>query len=119
MSNMTSALIAVALALAICAAAQDLQGVYYESFESGIPDYFTATRPDSLSISPWHYKEGAGSLQWDWHAGEELLISHGIGDVDRVGGYRCKAAFSVWLYMEEPVADAVVFEFREGQTVTG
>jgi len=93
--------------------------VYYESFESGIPDYFTATRPDSLSISPWHYKQGAGSLQWDWHAGEELLIRHAIGDVDRVGGYRCKAAFSVWLYVEEPLADALVFEFIEGQTVTG
>lgn len=119
MSNLTIALIAVMLPIVVCASAQELQGVYHESFESGIPDYFTATRPDSLSVSPWHYKEGTGSLQWDWHAGEELLIRHGIGDVERVGGYRCKAAFSVWLYMEEPLADALVFEFREGETVTG
>lgn len=119
MRQMTTLLIAVGTAVAVCAAAQDLQGAYCESFEDGIPDYFTATRPDSLSVSPWHYKQGAGSLRWDWAAGEELLIRHGIGDVDRIGGYRCKAAFSVWVYMEEPLADALVFEFREGQTVTG
>ena len=91
----------------------------YDSFEEGVPAYFTATRAQSLSISPWHSKQGSNSLRWDWSKGEELVIHHGIGDVARVGGYRCKASFAVWVYMERPVSDALVFEFRQGEKVTG
>ncbi len=91
----------------------------YESFEEGVPAHFTATRAESLSISPWHSKQGDHSLRWDWRGGEELVIHHGIGDVARRGGYNCRASFSVWVYMEEPIADALAFEFREGDEVTG
>ena len=34
------------------------QPTAYESFEDGVPAYFTATRAGSLSISPWHSKQG-------------------------------------------------------------
>jgi len=93
--------------------------VYYESFEDGVPAYFAATRPGSLSLSPWHGKEGKSSLRWDWSKGEELVIRHGIGDLTRTGGLSCVASFAVWLYMEKPVPDALAFEFREGEKVTG
>ncbi len=95
------------------------QQAEYESFEEGVPAHFAATRAGSLSISPWHSKQGKSSLRWDWSKGEELVIRHGIGDVGRRGGYRCKASFSVWVYMEQPAAGALVFEFREGEKTTG
>ena len=110
----TSACVALA-----CTMAWGQQDEYYESFEDGAPAYFKATRPESLSLSPWHSKHGKHSLRWDWSRGEELVIHHGIGDVSRVGGFRCRASFSVWVYMEEPISDALVLEFREGEKVTG
>lgn len=111
--------LAIVLALAVCATAFSQPATGYESFEEGVPDYFSATRADTISISPWHSKQGSQSLRWDWTAGEELLIRHGIGDVERVGGHRCTAGFSVWLYVEEPIAGTLVFEFIEGEQVTG
>ena len=97
------------------------QEAEYESFEDGVPPYFAATRVESLSLSPWHSKQGKNSLRWDWSAGEELVIHHGIGDVARLGGIgnSNRASFAVWVYMAEPVSDALVFEFREGKEVTG
>ncbi len=119
MSNISALLAALTLVLAACTVASAQQGDYYESFEDGIPDYFTATRPESLGVGPWHSKQGDNSLRWDWSQDEELVIRHGIGDVNRTGGYRCRACFGVWVYMEKPIADALVFEFREGEAVTG
>ncbi|NUQ65267.1 MAG: hypothetical protein HUU20_22600, partial [Pirellulales bacterium] len=109
-----------ALALPACTLAFG-QPSEYESFEEGVPPHFTATRPDSLTISPSHSKQGRRSLRWDWAGGEELVIRHGIGDPARRGGLSkaCRACFAVWLYMEQPLADALVFEFREGDKVTG
>ncbi|MBI3945459.1 MAG: hypothetical protein HY321_06045 [Armatimonadetes bacterium] len=92
---------------------------YCESFEEGVPAYFAAARAESLSASPRHSKQGEHSLRWDWSCGEALVIHRGIGDPARVGGYRCKAGFAVWAYMEAPVADALLFEFREGEKVVG
>ena len=109
----------VAFVLATRSRAWAEQGRYYESFEDGVPDTFTATRPDSLNVCPWHSKQGSHSLRWDWRRGEELVIRHGIGDVERTGGFGARSGFSVWLYMEEPISDALVFEFREGEDVTG
>ncbi len=119
MSEMSTMVVGFAFVLAACTIASAQQGEYYESFEDGIPAYFTATRPESLSISPWHSKQGSSSLRWDWAKGEELVVRHGLGDVARAGGYACRASFSVWLYMQEPISDALVFEFREGEEVTG
>ncbi len=110
----------VCILMAVCAmAAPGLPENYYESFTDGVPDYFEAAREESLSISPWHYKYGGYSLRWDWVAGEELIIRRGIGDPDRAGGFSSSPAFSVWLYMREPLSEALVFEFREGARVTG
>ncbi len=119
MSEMITMFMAFAFVLAACTRAWAQQGTYCESFEDGVPDTFTATRSASLSISPWHYKQGSNSLQWDWSRGEELVIRQGIGDIARTGGHRCRAGFSVWLYVEEPLSDTLVFEFREGEKVTG
>ena len=102
-----------------CSMAWGQQTPYYESFEDGVPAYFVPTRAESLSLSPWHSKEGKRSLRWEWSREEELVIHHGIGDVSRVGGLHCKASFAVWVYMEEPIADALLFEFREKEKVTG
>ena len=93
----------------------------YESFEEGVPDHFKATRSQSLTISQRHSKQGAHSLRWDWLRGEELVIRRGIGDLTRAGGLgqRNRPSFAVWVYAEEPMPDALVFEFREGEEVTG
>ncbi len=109
-----------ALVLSTCAVAGGQQADY-ESFEDGIPAHFAATRAASLSLSPWHSKQGKNSLRWDWSRGEELVIHHGIGDLSRRGGLgkHNKPSFAVWVYMEAPVAGALVFEFREGDKVTG
>jgi len=95
------------------------QQAMHESFENGVPTYFTAERAGSLSISPWHSKHGKSSLRWEWSGGEAMAIRHGIGDVSRAGGFLCRASFVVWVYVEKPISGAVVFEFREGETVTG
>jgi len=114
-------LVAFTFVLAACTMAWGQQGEYYESFEDGVPPYFTATRPESLRLSPWHSKQGSNSLRWDWAQSDELVIHHGIGDIARVGGLSSnnKASFAVWVYMEEPISYALVFEFREGDEVTG
>jgi len=91
----------------------------YESFENGVPACYTASRAASLSVNPWHSKHGKSSLRWQWSKGEALVIRHGIGDASRAGGFLCKASFVAWLYVEEPIPGAVVFEFREGKKVTG
>ena len=97
------------------------QSALYESFEEGVPDYVMATRSGSLTLSQRHSKHGKNSLRWDWSNGEELIIWHGIGDLDRVGGIgrAARPSFAVWVYVEEPVPDTLVFEFREGEKVTG
>ena len=97
------------------------QQAEYESFEEGVPAHFTATRAESLSVSSWHSKQGKNSLRWDWTKGEALVIRHGIGDISRKGGIGkgARASFAVWAYMEQPVSDALVFEFREGEKVIG
>jgi chondroitin-sulfate-ABC endolyase/exolyase len=110
----------LACVLPLCAAAWG-QDTGYESFEDGVPAYFIATRAESMSLSPWHAKQGKNSLRWDWRQGEEIVIRHGIGDVNRRGGLGkgARACFAVWVYMEQPQAGALVFEFREGTKVTG
>ncbi|MBU0611267.1 MAG: hypothetical protein KKI08_25535 [Armatimonadetes bacterium] len=121
MSKIGLALGAIACVLIACVASQAQEGEYHESFEQGVPAYFTATRADSLSLSPRHSKQGKQSLRWDWRQGEALVIRHGIGDVTRQGGLgrNNRAGFAVWLYMEQPVDEALLFEFREGDKVTG
>ncbi len=116
--NTNTASMAFALVLTVWTVAR-AQQAEYESFEEGVPAHFTATRPESLSISPWHSKHGKGSLRWDWSQGEELVIRHGIGDVARAGGLNCRAAFAVWVYVEEPISGALVFEFREAEEIAG
>jgi hypothetical protein len=83
MDNLTTMLVSVTAVLVACTTILGQEVSYFESFENGIPDYFVPSRPDSLSLSPWHYKHGENSLRWDWQAGEELIIHHGIGDVER------------------------------------
>ncbi len=112
---MNRAFVLSACVLSACAMAWGKEAEY-ESFEDRVPPYFVATRAASLSISPWHSKQGKNSLRWDWLQGEELVIRHGIGDVSRGHG---SASFSVWLYMEAPIAGALAFEFRQGEKVAG
>jgi chondroitin-sulfate-ABC endolyase/exolyase len=119
MTRITAIGIGVTFVVATCTTVLGQEAGYYDSFEQGIPNYFVASRADSLSVSPEHYKHGVSSLRWDWQAGEELVIRHGIGDLTRRSGMGARPCFSVWLYMEEPMAGELIFEFREGDTATG
>lgn len=111
--------IALAVGLLLLCGTACGQQPEYESFEDAVPAYFKAARAGSLSVSPWHSKHGQNSLRWEWAQGEDLVIRHGIGDVSRVGGFLNRASFVVWLYMEKPLPGVLVFEFREGEKVTG
>lgn len=116
--SLARALLAVVLIFVGATLARS-QSIDMESFETGVPPSYTATRPGSLSVTPWHNKHGKSSLRWDWAKGEDLVIHHGIGDVARTGGFQCNASFVVWVYEEKPVSGALVFEFREGEKVAG
>ena len=91
----------------------------YESFENGLPSYFTSPRAGSLSISSLRNHHGKHSLRWEWSKGEEIVIRHGIGDVSRTGGFLNKASFAIWMYLEQPAPGELLFEFREAGKVTG
>ncbi len=91
----------------------------YESFETGVPAYISSPRKASVSVSPWHSKHGKNSLRWEWAKGEDMILRHDIGDVARKGGFLNKASFALWMYLEKPLAGALLFEFREGNSVTG
>jgi chondroitin-sulfate-ABC endolyase/exolyase len=90
-----------------------------ESFEEGIPGYWSASRPGSLHLDSRHYKHGNQSLRWEWQAGDTIRIDRGLGDIARTGGYGGyygKATFGVWLYQREPVQEGRLrFEFRRGE----
>ncbi len=114
---MERAIVLTLLLVASAAVAQDAATPpMYESFEAGVPAEWVATRADSLSRSDAHSKHGAQLLRWDWRAGEEIAVAHGIGDVTRKGGYGGyhKAAFAIWLYCEEPTEGAVELRFEAG-----
>ncbi len=115
----TAMLGSVLVALAGRAASMGVHGTDYDSFEQGVPTHFTATRPESLSVTPWHYRHGTNSLRWDWNKGEALVVHHDIGDPTRTGGFLNRAAFVVWVHMENPVPDALLFTFWAGDRVTG
>lgn len=91
----------------------------YESFENGLPAYIAAPRTGGLSVTPWHSKHGTNSLRWEWARGGELNIRHDLGEVSRTGGFLCRASFAAWVYLEKAHDGALVFEFREGEQVTG
>ena len=113
--------ISLACAMLLGCGVAQAQQAEVESFEDAVPAYFAATRAGSLSVSLRHSKQGKGSLRWEWSAGEDLVITHGIGDLSRRGGLgnSNRASFAVWVYVEEPIPDALLFEFREGAEVTG
>lgn len=117
MRKMHRVIFAVCLLLGTGRAAAQPSG--YESFENGLPAYIAAPRTGSLRVTPWHSHHGKNSLRWEWGKSEELTIRHDIGDVARAGGFLNKAAFAIWMYMERPVPGALLFEFREGEKVTG
>jgi chondroitin-sulfate-ABC endolyase/exolyase len=86
-----------------------------ESFETGIPDYVTASRPGTIHVSDAHSKHGMRSLRWDWQAGDTLVFAHGLGNIRRQGGYGgtySKSTFGVWLYSAKPGDGEIVFRFR-------
>ena len=113
----SSLLFAVCLLLGTGMAAAQPAG--YESFENGLPAYFAAPRTGGLSVTPWHSKHGTNSLRWEWSRGGELILRHDLGDVSRTGGFLRRAACAVWVHLEKPNDGALVFEFREGERVTG
>ncbi|MGC9317022.1 MAG: chondroitinase family polysaccharide lyase, partial [Armatimonadota bacterium] len=112
---------AVLCALLIASSCAAQQQRLYESFEAGIPEHWTATRPGSISHSDLHYKHGSRSLRWDWRGGEALTARHDLGDLGRTGGYGgySKATFAIWLYCPKPVDDSVIVTSLAGEEPGG
>ncbi|MEA3402080.1 MAG: chondroitinase family polysaccharide lyase [Armatimonadota bacterium] len=113
-----SLVLCVLLLASACSAEQER---LYESFEAGIPDHWTATRPGSLSLSELHYKHGSHSLRWDWRGGEAVTARHDLGDLGRTGGYGgySKATFVIWLYNSRPIDAAAIVSFLTGDEAGG
>jgi len=90
--------------------------VLYDSFETGVPEHIKLSGTGKLSLSPYHYKHGKQSLQWDWHMGDVIKIKNSLGNLNARGGYgnNYLASFGIWVYMEEPIDDVLSFEFCEG-----
>ena len=89
-----------------------------ETFETGIPRHFTASRPAAVSVSDEHRKHGTRSLRWNWEAGDSLRVDHDLGDIRREGGYGgsySKSTFGVWLYSPRSQPGEITFEFRTGE----
>ncbi len=91
----------------------------YESFEAGVPSHITGSRKNALRVTSSHSKHGGNALHWEWRGGDSLRIQQGIGNLAREGGFLNRPAFGVWVYLEEPLAGSLVFQFREGERVTG
>lgn len=110
----------VAAALMVACAAWS-QETMYDSFEDGIPEHWSATRPESLTLSDLHTKHGTWSLRWDWRGGEAIDIRHGVGDVRRTGGYGGyhKATFAIWLYCAQPIDGSANVQFLANGEVGG
>lgn len=92
--------------------------VLSDSFEKGVPPHIKLQGNGKLGISPWHYKHGKQSLQWDWRQGDYIRINNSLGNLNARGGYGKDyiASFGIWIYMTKPLADFLVFEFREGNS---
>lgn len=83
------------------------------SFEGGA-DGFVAGKGSKIAISAEHYKHGGKSLCWKWsHAGASIQIETPIAyeRVKTVNTDNSLYSFVFWLYMEQPIAGKMRFEF--------
>ncbi len=65
------------------------------------------------------YRHGISSLQWDWQAGDRLILNHPIGFIkaDPTGKDTYLSTFVVWIYNEIPMEDHLTFRFGKGDRV--
>lgn len=86
------------------------------SFEDAIAPA-TVSRGAALSLSDTHYKHGTHSLCYTWHKQETYLsIRQPIAyeQTKTVNTDNSVYSFVFWMYLEQPLQDSVLFEFRKG-----
>ena len=80
-------------------------------FESSVPSSWAATS-GSLSISADHYRIGSESLQWDWTAGDSLVVtSPNINSTKVLGFY--DNTMEAFVYSGTAIAEPLTIEFLD------
>ena len=95
--------------------------IKYDSFENGVPRHWVLQGKGTLSTSPWHYKDGKRSLQWDFKAGDVIRINNTLGKITGRGGWkkRGKPSFAIYVYMEKPLkGQSLNLAFRTDDTTS-
>ena len=83
------------------------------TFEGGVPAQWSSVGGGTLSTSPAHFKEGAGSLKWSWVAGSKARLN----DPTNLG---TAAGVKLWIYNEAAIEDDLVFYIgAESEVVAG
>jgi chondroitin-sulfate-ABC endolyase/exolyase len=107
----------VIIVLGFFCASTSFGRVKADSFEAGVPKHFSLTGAGKLLTTPWHYKDGKQSLEWNWRSGDIIKIDNSLGNLNARGGYGNSfiATFGIWVYMPKPLDDVLRFEFRKGK----
>lgn len=85
--------------------------------ENTVPENYSAAK-GSLSISDRHYRLGTHSLQWNWVAGDTLIIDLDAADEQRVYANLLiwgQNHFEMWAHNETPATDTFSVNFINWQ----
>ena len=82
--------------------------------EDVVPSAWSVTK-GSLSISSYHYKLGKQCLQWDWVAGDVLVINKPNVSAEDVCDYG-KHTLLAWVYDESSPLSKLTFEFLDSSS---
>lgn len=87
------------------------------SFETGMPEGFTASLGSQLAISAEHARDGKHALRWDYAPGGRLTMKAPIGFVPFVPNETDQriSTFGIWVYSKRPVNGQLVFAFGRGE----
>lgn len=91
---------------------------------NNIPDFVSASKNSTLSLSPERYIMGNKSLKWDWQAGSTVTIHHPIKQVpdsvaSKIWGRKATQVLSFWIYNESPVDDYMIVDLGRGLGPSG
>ena len=93
----------------LCYAQPDMEGT--------VPSNY-AVKKGVLSISDRHYRLGTQSLQWDWIAGDTLIIDLDAAEEELVNANLLiwgQNHFEMWVHNEMPATDTFNIEFINWQ----
>lgn len=84
-------------------------------FETGLPESFTASNKDSLSISNEVNKDGDYSIKWHVNPGDSLSIKGDVGYVnfDDNSKEKARSSFALWIYSPTLMDGELLVQFKK------